>query len=152
MIYQPKHVAVFGSLTVRQLFVRCLCMCVSLCLCLPTKRNGFRHFMLIAFCAKTTLVHREHTYTHKHIHFQKCRNFVEGNAVYGKDWLCAQPYPTWDSFLGIDTSASCNDIVAVWHSVLDYANNPDNLPAPTVAATTRGGPVSPSYFTRNVHI
>lgn len=31
---------------------------------------------------------------------------------------------------------SLNDIVAVWNSLLDYTNSPDNLPTPAVAATT----------------
>lgn len=65
MIYQLKHVAVFGSVIIRGVFVRCVCVCVCLCwcLCLSNKRNWFKHFQLIAFCAKTALVHRTHTNT-----------------------------------------------------------------------------------------
>ena len=54
--------------------------------------------------------------------------------------------------MGTETFASLNDIVAVWNSLLDYANSPDTLPPPAVAATTQSSPVSPSYCTRNVHI
>ena len=58
MIYQLKHVAVFGSATVREVFVRCAC----LCWCFPKNASG-SNTNLIAFCSKTALVHRTHTNT-----------------------------------------------------------------------------------------
>jgi len=44
----------------------CVYVCVCLCwwLCLPTKRNWFRHFKLIAFCAqKGTCTQNTHEHT-----------------------------------------------------------------------------------------
>jgi hypothetical protein len=42
--------------------------------------------------------------------------------------------------------------LAVWNSLLDYANNPDNLPTPAVAMATQGGLATQLYYNRNIYV